>query len=107
MRAVVQRVSRARVTVDEQVAGAIEIGLCVLVAVMCDDTDKDCAHLAKKVAQLRVFPDEAQKMNLSVSDVSGRVLAISQFTLAGDVRKGNRPSFIAAMEPLAARILFQ
>lgn len=107
MRAVVQRVTRAKVTVSGQVIGQIGHGLCVLVAVMGDDTASDCEQLAKKVAQLRIFTDEEEKMNRNVSDISGAVLAISQFTLAGDTRKGNRPSFVGAMPPEAARALFE
>jgi D-tyrosyl-tRNA(Tyr) deacylase len=106
MRAVVQRVSRASVRVDDATVGAIERGLCVLVGVMDGDVASDVASLAKKTAQLRIFEDESDKMNLSVGDIGGAVLAVSQFTLAGDVRKGNRPSFMAAMEPGAAKGFF-
>jgi D-tyrosyl-tRNA(Tyr) deacylase len=106
MRAVVQRVSRARVLVAEQVVGAIETGLCVLVGVGEADTEADARQLAAKVSHLRVFEDPDHKMNLSVLDAGGAVLAISQFTLFGDARRGNRPSFTAAREPLRARQLF-
>jgi len=99
MRAVVQRVTRARVVVAETCVGEIGQGLCVLLAAMNDDTAADVALLAKKVAQLRIFPDAFDKMNLSVVDRGGGVLVVSQFTLAGDARKGNRPSFQRAMEP--------
>jgi D-tyrosyl-tRNA(Tyr) deacylase len=106
MRAVVQRVKRAEVTVSGESVGAIEQGLCVLIGVMKGDEEKDVIALAKKVAQLRIFEDGEGKMNASVLEVGGAVLAVSQFTLAGDVRKGNRPSFISAMEPDPARGLF-
>ncbi len=107
MRAVVQRVNHAKVTVESEVVGAIGLGLCVLVGVVQGDTASDAAHLAKKVAGLRIFPDHEDRMNRSVKDVGGQVLAISQFTLAGDARKGHRPSFIAALEPHQARVLFE
>jgi D-tyrosyl-tRNA(Tyr) deacylase len=107
MRAVVQRVSRASVRVDGETVGEIARGLCVLVGVMEGDGPPEAKQLAQKVASLRVFSDEDDKMNLSVKDVGGAVLAVSQFTLAGDVRKGNRPSFISAMAPDPARALFE
>lgn len=106
MRAVVQRVERAEVTVDGSSVGVIERGLCVFVGVMVGDEDKDILVLAKKVAHLRVFEDGDGKMNASVLDVGGSVLAVSQFTLAGDARKGNRPSFTSAMEPGQASEFF-
>lgn len=106
MRAVVQRVQRASVAVDDTLVGEIGLGLCVLLGVMVGDTEKDVATMAKKIAQLRIFEDDAGKMNDSVLDVGGAVLAVSQFTLAGDARKGNRPSFITAMQPDAAREYF-
>lgn len=99
MRAVVQRVKRARVVVAETCVGEIGQGLCVLLAAMQDDTARDVTLLAKKVAQLRIFPDADDKMNLSVIESGGAVLVVSQFTLAGDARKGNRPSFQSALEP--------
>lgn len=98
----VQRVSRARVVVAGACIGEITHGLCVLLAAMSDDTKEDVALLAKKVAQLRIFPDSDDKMNLSVLDSGGAVLVVSQFTLAGDARKGNRPSFQSAMDPQQA-----
>lgn len=107
MRAVVQRVTRAQVSVDSEVVGAIERGFCVLVGVMSGDDSEHAARLAKKVAQLRVFEDEQGRMNRDLTEVGGAVLAVSQFTLAGDVRKGNRPSFQAAMDPEPARTLFE
>jgi D-aminoacyl-tRNA deacylase len=106
MRAVVQRVNEAQVRVAGEIVGSIERGLCVLACVMDGDTRDDALWLAKKVAALRIFSDEADKMNLSVKDVQGSVLAVSQFTLAGDVRKGSRPSFMAAMVPESAQELF-
>ena len=99
MRAVVQRVSEAAVRVDGEVVGQIGRGLLVLVAAGHDDTDADNDTLVRKVAQLRVFPDDEGKMNLSVEDIGGGVLVVSQFTLFGDCRKGRRPSFVAAMHP--------
>ena len=106
MRAVVQRVEWARVTVEDEIVGAIDRGLCVLVGVGRDDTDVDVGTLADKVVGLRVFVDERGLMNESVIDVAGRVLAVSQFTLLGDVRRGKRPSFTEAMQPDRANELF-
>lgn len=106
MRAVVQRVQQAEVIVEGSPVGRIEKGLCVLVCVMVGDQERDILTLAKKVAQLRIFEDSDGKMNASVADVGGAVLAVSQFTLAGDARKGNRPSFISAMEPAVGREFF-
>jgi D-tyrosyl-tRNA(Tyr) deacylase len=96
MRAVVQRVSRASVTVGDALIGAIERGLLVFVGVAVDDDDHDADALAQKIAGLRIFDDAAGAMNLAVADVCGAVLLVSQFTLLGDVRRGRRPSFIAA-----------
>jgi D-tyrosyl-tRNA(Tyr) deacylase len=107
MRAVVQRVSRAKVTVNGEVAGQIKQGLLVLLGVGQADTDADADYLAEKVAGLRVFEDEGGKMNLSLADVGGAVLAVSQFTLYGDVRRGKRPSFDAAARPERARELYE
>lgn len=107
MRAVVQRVSESSVTVDGRVAGRIEMGLLVLVGVSKDDTDKDAAFLADKVSGLRCFTDEAGKFNLSVHDVGGSILAVSQFTLCGDCRKGRRPSFGDAAPPEKAVPLYE
>lgn len=105
MRAVVQRVTRARVLVDEEAVGSIGQGLLVLLGVGQGDTDADVEYLAKKVTGLRIFADDRGQMNLSVQDVGGAVLVVSQFTLYGDCRKGKRPSFIRAMEPQRAEIL--
>ena len=107
MRAVVQRVSRASVKVDGEVAGRIAEGLLVLVGVGHDDSESDAVYLADKIASLRIFEDEAGKMNRSVAEVGGAVLAVSQFTLFGDSRKGKRPSFDAAARPERARELYQ
>ncbi|MDB5043337.1 MAG: dtd [Candidatus Eremiobacteraeota bacterium] len=96
MRAVVQRVSRASVTVEDELLGTIERGLLVFVGVAVDDDDRDADALAQKIAGLRVFDDAAGAMNLALADVGGAVLLVSQFTLLGDVRRGRRPSFVAA-----------
>jgi D-tyrosyl-tRNA(Tyr) deacylase len=107
MRAVVQRVSEARVVVDGTVTGSIGRGLVVLLGVGQDDTEKDADYLADKVAGLRVFPDEAGKMNKSVADCGGALLIVSQFTLYGDCRKGRRPSFDHAAAPELANRLYE
>jgi D-aminoacyl-tRNA deacylase len=107
MRAVVQRVSRAKVTVNDWVAGEIGLGLLVLVGVGHGDTEADAIYLAEKIAGLRIFEDGDGKMNRSVADVGGSVLAVSQFTLYGDVRRGKRPSFDAAALPDPARRLYE
>lgn len=106
MRAVIQRVSSASVTVDSQIVGSIDLGLVVLLGVGQEDTRDDVVWLAAKIAGLRIFPDEAGKMNLSVKDVLGKALVISQFTLYGDCRKGKRPSFIRAADPEKANALY-
>ena len=107
MRAVVQRVSRASVAVRGETAGQIGLGLLVLLGVGQDDTEADAAYLADKVAALRIFEDSQGKMNFSVSDAGGAVLAVSQFTLYGDIRGGRRPSFIAAARPEQAERLYE
>ena len=107
MRAVVQRVSRARVTVREEVTGKIDRGLLVLIGIGATDTEADADYLADKIAGLRIFEDEHGKMNLSVGEIDGSVLAVSQFTLYGDVRRGKRPSFDAAAPPEKARMLYE
>ena len=106
MRAVVQRVRRAQVTVEGRVVGSIDHGLLVLVGAAEADTDADADALARKVAGLRIFQDEAGKMNLDVAQIGGAVLAVSQFTLLGDCRKGRRPSFQSAAPPDRALPLF-
>jgi D-aminoacyl-tRNA deacylase len=107
MRAVVQRVSRAKVTVDGATSGEIGAGLLVLLGVATADTRTDADYLADKISGLRVFEDADGKMNLSVADAGGAVLAVSQFTLYGDVRRGKRPSFDAAAPPAPARELYE
>jgi len=107
MRAVVQRVSRAKVTVGQLATGQIGIGLLVLLGVGQQDTEQDCIYLAEKIAGLRIFEDEYGKMNRNVQDVGGSVLAVSQFTLYGDVRRGKRPSFDDAAPPEPARRLYE
>jgi D-tyrosyl-tRNA(Tyr) deacylase len=107
MRAVVQRVSRAKVTVDGKITGEIGPGFLVLLGVAEGDTEKDADYLADKIAGLRVFEDPDGKMNLSVADVGGAVLAVSQFTLYGDVRRGKRPSFDAAARREQANHLYE
>src|SRR5574340_570996 len=107
MRAVVQRVRRASVEVAGAVVGEIGPGLLVLLGVAQDDTDADAAYLADKVAGLRIFEDGEGKMNLAAAEVGGAVLAVSQFTLLGDVRRGKRPSFDAAARPEQARRLYE
>jgi D-aminoacyl-tRNA deacylase len=107
MRAVVQRVSRARVTVGGDVTGEIGAGLMILLGVGREDTAEVAAGLAEKAASLRIFEDENSKMNLSLLDVKGSALVVSQFTLYGDARGGRRPSFIAAAPPEQAKLLYQ
>lgn len=103
MRAVVQRVSRALVRVDGTVHGQVEKGLLVFLGIMRDDNDDDLQWMARKLTTLRLFPDDAGKMNRSVCDVGGGILLVSQFTVCADVGKGTRPSFSRAMEPTRAR----
>jgi|SRR5579872_2520150 len=107
MRAVLQRVSRAQVSVDEEVVGTIGPGLLVLLGVGRNDAKADAEYLAAKIIGLRIFEDENGKMNLSLAETHGAVLAVSQFTLFGDVRKGRRPSFDEAAPPELARELYE
>jgi len=107
MRAVVQRVSRACVVVEGESVGSIHQGLVVLIAVGAEDDEHDAAATAKKVLNLRIFEDLEGKMNLSVQEVGGQILVISQFTLYGDCRKGNRPSFTTAAQPEKAQVLYE
>jgi len=107
MRAVIQRVSRATVTVAGNVTGAIDRGLLVLLGVGQGDTDETARTLAAKIVKLRILGDDQGKMNLSVRDVGAGVLAVSQFTLLADTRKGNRPSFIGAAPPEEANRLYE
>jgi D-tyrosyl-tRNA(Tyr) deacylase len=106
MRAVVQRVSRARVLIGEWTSGEIGRGLLVLLGVGHGDTEQDANYVAEKISGLRIFEDEDGKMNRSVRDIGGSVLAVSQFTLYGDVRRGKRPSFDDAAPPESARRLY-
>ncbi|MBI5832550.1 MAG: D-tyrosyl-tRNA(Tyr) deacylase [Armatimonadetes bacterium] len=107
MRAVVQRVRSARVTVDDEVTGEIGAGLVVFAAVGAADAEADLAQMAEKIAGLRIFNDADGKFNLSLREVGGSILAVSQFTLFGDARRGRRPSFIEAAPPDQARALFE
>lgn len=106
MRAVVQRVSSCSVTVDDETTGLIGTGLLVLLAVKTGDTEKDGAYLAEKIANLRIFADNDGKMNLSVRDIGGEILVVSQFTLYGECRKGRRPSYNNAAPPDLAERLY-
>ena len=107
MRAVVQRVTRAKVTVESEVVGESKQGLVVLLGIARDDSESDADYLAAKIVALRIFDDEAGKMNRSVKDIEGGVLVVSQFTLYGDVRRGLRPSWIEAAAPEVARPLYE
>jgi len=107
MRAVIQRVLQAQVKIGDKSAGQIGKGLLVYISVSRDDTEKDVRFIADKLLNLRIFPDEQGKMNLSVRDVDGGILLISNFTLHGDCRKGRRPSFDAAAEPELAQHLYE
>lgn len=107
MRAVVQRVTRAKVTVEDDVVGEIKQGLVVLLGVARDDSEVDAEYLAAKIVALRIFDDEGGKMNRSVKDLDGGMLVISQFTLYGDVRRGLRPSWIEAAAPEVAKPLYE
>lgn len=106
MRAVIQRVTRASVTVDDQIVGEIGDGLVVLLGIARDDTEKDADYLVEKIAALRIFDDDDGKMNRSLRDVGGGLLVVSQFTLYGDVRRGLRPSWIEAAPPELAAPLY-
>ncbi len=107
MKAVIQRVKNAKVSVDGNIIGAIEKGFLVFLGVYENDTRADTEILAKKVSALRIFCDEDDKMNLSLLDIDGSVLVISNFTLCSDTKKGNRPSFILAKEPVAANLEYE
>ncbi len=107
MRAVIQRVSRANVTVDGEITGEIGRGILLLIGVSRDDSEKEALYLLEKTLNLRIFEDAEDKMNLSLSDIQGELLVVSQFTLYGDARKGRRPSFIEAAAPAEARRLYE
>ncbi len=106
MKIVLQRVKQAAVEVEQNVVGEIGQGVCLLVGIEKGDTQQEAYYLANKIVELRVFPDEEKRMNLSLLDIQGEVLAVSQFTLAGSVKKGRRPSFDNAEEPERAEKLF-
>lgn len=106
MRLVVQRVKKAKVSVGKKNVGKIDLGLLVLLGVGKGDSESDAEHFAEKLSKLRVMADKNGKMNLSVDDVGGKILAVSQFTLYGDTSKGNRPSFVKAAEPKLAERLY-
>jgi len=107
MRAVIQRVSRAKVTVDEEITGEIGPGILVLLGVSRQDSEKEALYLLEKTLNLRIFEDAEGKMNLSLLDIDGELLVVSQFTLYGDARKGRRPSFIEAAAPDEANRLYE
>ena len=106
MRAVIQRVKEACVKVDGRITGQIEAGLLILLGVVDEDTEKDLDYLVRKITRMRIFEDENGKMNLSVGDVSGSLLVVSQFTLFADTAKGNRPSFAKAGSPDHAKKMY-
>ena len=107
MRAVIQRVSQASVSIEETIVGAIQQGFMVLLGITHEDTGDDVAYLIRKIKNLRVFEDEEGKMNRSLESINGAVLSISQFTLYGETKKGNRPSFIQAAPPSIAIPLYE
>ena len=107
MRAVIQRVKKAKVTVDSKTEGQIEHGLLVYLCVCTDDTEDDIKYMTKKIANMRIFPDGGGKFNLSLLDVNGSCLVVSQFTLAADTKKGNRPSYFYAAQPQKAEAYYE
>ena len=107
MRAVVQRVSSASVTIDRKLYSSIEYGLLILLGIKSGDSEAEAQYLAEKCIGLRIFEDYEEKMNLSVKDINGSILVVSQFTLYGDTRKGNRPSFVEAAPPQIAEPLYE
>jgi D-tyrosyl-tRNA(Tyr) deacylase len=106
MRVVVQRSLEAKVTVNKEVCGAINHGFVLLVGITHEDKEEDVKYVANKIASLRLFEDDEDKLNLSIQDVKGQILSISQFTLYGDSRKGRRPNFMAAAKPVQAEKLY-
>ena len=106
MKIVMQRVSQASVTIDGKIAGAIQQGLLLLVGICPEDGQEDIDYAVRKISQMRIFSDDADKMNLSVQDVGGQILSISQFTLYADTKKGNRPAFTGAAKPDLATALY-
>ena len=107
MKIVVQRAKEASVTVNSEIVGQIEFGLMVLVGITHDDTLEDVMYCAKKIANMRIFEDDEAKLNLSIKDVGGQILSVSQFTLYAETKKGNRPSFIKAAKPDVAQPLYE
>lgn len=107
MRAIIQRVSHANVAIEDRISGEIGAGLLVLLGVSREDTEQDIEYLVRKITRLRVFNDQAGKMNLSVQDIGGGILVVSQFTLFADTQKGNRPSFIRSAPPEIAIPLYE
>ncbi|KJS83896.1 MAG: D-tyrosyl-tRNA(Tyr) deacylase [Peptococcaceae bacterium BICA1-8] len=106
MRAVIQRVRQASVSVEGDIVGRINRGIVVLLGITHDDTEEDAKYLAEKIGNLRIFEDESNKLNLSLLDIKGKILSVSQFTLYGDCRKGRRPSFTEAADPKLAEELY-
>ena len=106
MKIVMQRVSQASVTIDGKIAGEIQQGLLLLVGICPEDGQEDIEYAVRKISQMRIFSDDADKMNLSVQDVGGQILSISQFTLYADTKKGNRPAFTGAARPDLATALY-
>ena len=107
MRALIQRVTSASVKVDEKIVGKIGKGFLIFLGVYEEDTEEKMEKLTKKIVNLRIFNDENDKMNLSIKDVNGEILLISQFTLCADTRKGNRPSFVSAKNPKDANVIVE
>jgi len=107
MRAVIQRVKSARVEVNKRIIGKIDKGILIFLGIGNEDTKKDCEYIAKKIANLRIFEDEKELMNLSLMDIEGSALVVSQFTLWGDCRKGRRPSYMRAARPELAKSMYE
>ena len=107
MRAVVQRVTSSKVVVDGQITGAINKGINVLIGISCDDNEEDLKYIRDKIINLRIFEDENEKLNLSLMDIKGEILSISQFTLYANCKKGRRPSFLDAAKPEISKPLYE